>query len=93
MRRSEIESRVKSIKRNIKIGKIIFWTSWGCWLLNTIVFLFIQGWHTTAIEDGPEAAIDHICGVGMLIGIFWLIMETVRASTLITDLIDDDLKN
>lgn len=93
MKKREVVTTVKSIKRGSKIGKILFWTGWGLWFLNTIIFLFIDGWHIGASEGSIENKIDHLAGGIMIVALFWLVMENTRMTSFMLKLLEEDLKS
>jgi hypothetical protein len=86
-----IKNRVelKTIKTMQKFGISLFWYSWLTWLISTVTFLFIEGWHTLATSP-VERGFDIAASVGMLLGFFILIKSMYDLNQMIIKLLEEN---
>ena len=86
MDQRELMNRLKSITRAHKFGTYVLNISCILWLLGFIFFSIAAG-SMTAEPTPIEDKIYSICGLGMMVGVVWLIMTNSRMTKLMCEIL------
>lgn len=87
----KIRKKIREIRMLQSVGKIIFWLGWIFWLLRTVVFMVIYGWHTSAEAGGPEKICDIISGSIMMVGMIILFKSMWTVDKLLLDALEEEV--
>lgn len=82
---------LKSIKDLRRLGKVIFFIGWGIWLLETLIYIVMYGWHTgpiTAIEKG----LDYATGMIMVVGIGIMLKSMWDTDKMLLEILEEELE-
>lgn len=80
----DITTKPSLMKRMYFVGCNIMWCTFIYWLVYTIIFLFVDGWHMEAISP-VEKTLDTIASVGWNIGLLLVIFPMINK---LSDIID-----
>lgn len=61
------------MKRMYLVGCAVIWSTFLCWLVYTVAFLFIDGWHMHAISPA-EKTLDSIASITWNIGLLLVLI-------------------
>lgn len=94
-KRQKKEERVyrmlKSIKNLRSLGKVIFFIGWGTWLLETLIYILMYGWHTTPIT-AVEKGLDYATGMIMMVGIGIMLKSMWDTNKMLLEILEEKLK-
>lgn len=82
---------LKSIKDLRRLDKIIFFIGWGIWLLETLIYIAMYGWHTGPITS-VEKGLDHATGIIMVIGMGIMLKSMWDTDKMLLEILEEELE-
>lgn len=89
MSKTNYTPELKVIKALSSVGGLIWVLGWIAWLIETLIFTIVDGWHTSANRSPLEARWDNIVSVIMFVGAIGILTAMYRTQRLMIKLIEE----
>jgi len=92
MTKLEATAKLKSIDLQVKVGSRIAIFAWIFWVLETILFTVLYGWHTEAINT-VERVCDNLFIISLFIGIGIIFSANSQMTKFMQRVLSEDLNS